>query len=327
MPTRKTVRKFSFISTGLMVLLVGCNRQSTEITGYVEGEFTYLSSPIGGTLKWLGVQRGEQVAPNQLLFRLDTEPEQSALNAAKQRTLEALGKYKDLEAPARATELGVIEGQIKQAKAQVQLTQARLKRIQTLYNKKFVAKDSLDAATSDFNSATAKVQSLQSEFNDAKLGGRKNAVDAANAAVSANAAEIKRAEWTVAQKNGIANDAARVFDTYYQVGEFVPAGRPIVSLLLPKDVHIVFYLSVAKMKSIQLGSEIGVQCSGCRDDLKAKITYISPVAEFTPPVIYSLENGPKLAFRILAQSNSVEGLHPGLPVTLELPRTANDNDN
>ena len=117
----RSLHKLLACSGLLLSSIAGCQSTSTDITGFVEGEFTYLSSPVSGTLKWLGVSRGDLVTRGQLLYRLDSEPEASELLAAKQRTLEAVGKSLDLEAPARETQLGVIEGQLKDAKAQATL--------------------------------------------------------------------------------------------------------------------------------------------------------------------------------------------------------------
>ncbi|HZB53365.1 MAG TPA: HlyD family secretion protein, partial [Reyranella sp.] len=60
-------------------------------------------------------------------------------------------------------------------------------------------------------------------------------------------------------------------------------------------------------------------CDGCPPDLQATITYVSPRAEFTPPVIYSQSARTKLVFLIEARPDKVAdniALAPGLPVSV-----------
>ena len=52
------------------------------------------------------------------------------------------------------------------------------------------------------------------------------------------------------------------------------------------------------------------------------MTFISPQAEFTPPVIYSLEERNKLVFMVEARPSpeDAQKLHPGQPIELEFSR-------
>jgi HlyD family secretion protein len=48
------------------------------------------------------------------------------------------------------------------------------------------------------------------------------------------------------------------------------------------------------------------------------ISYVSPDAEYTPPVIYSREMRAKLVFLIEAKPRQPAGLRPGQPVDVTL---------
>lgn len=44
------------------IVLAGCAKHDDRTyQGYVEGEFVYVASPVGGRLDYLGVQRGQTV--------------------------------------------------------------------------------------------------------------------------------------------------------------------------------------------------------------------------------------------------------------------------
>jgi HlyD family secretion protein len=53
-------------------------------------------------------------------------------------------------------------------------------------------------------------------------------------------------------------------------------------------------------------------CDGCARGLTAKITYVSPRPEFTPPVIYSRDARDRLVYQV--QARPLVRLNPGQPV-------------
>ncbi|MGI8955644.1 MAG: HlyD family secretion protein [Chthoniobacterales bacterium] len=66
------------------LILVGCQKQPNDfVQGYVEGEYVYVSAPLGGTLQRLLVQRGDEVQAGQLLFTLDETKEKAAHDQAQ----------------------------------------------------------------------------------------------------------------------------------------------------------------------------------------------------------------------------------------------------
>ncbi len=71
---------------------------------------------------------------------------------------------------------------------------------------------------------------------------------------------------------------------------------------------------------LRIGQKVEVDCDGCTKGINATISYISPHAEYTPPIIYSNETRSKLVFMIEAVFKTEESvsLHPGLPVAVFL---------
>jgi HlyD family secretion protein len=94
----------------------------------------------------------------------------------------------------------------------------------------------------------------------------------------------------------------------------------VVSLLPPVNVKIRFFVPEEVLAGLAIGAKVSVSLDGRKDSLQADITYISPQAEYTPPVIYSRDTRAKLVFMIEAtpDSNTAAGLHPGQPVDVRL---------
>jgi HlyD family secretion protein len=113
----------------------------------------------------------------------------------------------------------------------------------------------------------------------------------------------------------VAPDDALVENTFFNVGEWVPAGTPVVSLLPASRVKLRFFVPEQSLAAYKPGRVVHFACDGCAKGLTARIAYVSPRAEFTPPVIYSRETRDRLVYLVEAQP-SVR-LNPGLPVDVE----------
>ena len=77
-------------------------------------------------------------------------------------------------------------------------------------------------------------------------------------------------------------------------------------------VKLRLYLPEESFSSVKVGSLLDVHCDGCKPGLTARVSYVSPDPEFTPPVIYSLETRQKLVFLIEARpEGEASPLQPG----------------
>ncbi len=97
----------------------------------------------------------------------------------------------------------------------------------------------------------------------------------------------------------------------------MPAGTPVLSLLPPFRVKLRFFVPQEDVARARMGQTVSFTCDSCPPDLKARIIYISPRSEFTPPVIYSQSARTKLVFLIEARPEPTQTrLPPGLPITV-----------
>ena len=92
----------------------------------------------------------------------------------------------------------------------------------------------------------------------------------------------------------------------------------MVPLLPPENLKLRFFAPQAKLQAVKIGQTVGVTCDGCEPNLTAKVSFIAQSTEFTPPVIYSLEERAKLVFLIEAPPERPERLRVGQPVSVAL---------
>lgn len=309
-----------FILLIIALCLAGCNRNHNTYQGYIEGKYTYVASAVSGNLAQLLVKRGDQVKPNQILFVLDPEPETSKLKQTEKRLAEAEQVLNNLQKGQRTTILTALNAQKTQAEAALDFAQKTLKRDETLRRQGVIDQATLDQARSVYKQSLDKVKEIDANLAEAKLGARENLIAAQAAAVEALNGYVQEARWAIEQKTVRAQVAAQVFDTLYEPNEFVAAGRPAISLLPPDKMKVIFFVPEKIVSQLHVGDSISFGCDSCTTNYPANISFVSPNAEYTPPVIYSEGSRDKLVYRIEVnlKPEIAVNVHPGQPVDIIL---------
>jgi HlyD family secretion protein len=303
-----------------LLLLSACGGSDDHaFQGYVEGEFVNVSAAVAGTLDELKVRRGDQVTPGELLFVLDDDPQAAAKTEAAARLAQSRSTLADLTKGRRPSEIKSIEAQLEQAQVAMTLSERELGRVTQLHKTGAATQDQLDAVRSQYDLDRQRVAQQTAELETARLGARSDQIAAAEADVNAREAALANAEWELSQTRQSAPQAGVVFDTLYREGEWVPAGRPVVMLLPPQFVKVRTFVPESRVASLHTGDRARVYADGLKAPLAGTVTFVSPKAEFTPPVIYSRESRAKLVFMVeLVFDDKVAAtLHPGQPVDVE----------
>ncbi|MBI4195328.1 MAG: HlyD family efflux transporter periplasmic adaptor subunit [Betaproteobacteria bacterium] len=308
------------ILAGALALAACGEREPSYYQGYVEAEYVRVAVPFSGRLERLHVERGAQVKAGDPLFALERENETAARREAEERLKNAEAQLANLRKGRRPTELDAIRAQLAQAESSLKLSEAQLKRAQQLVAQNFIAKEKLDEARAARDRDSARIAQFNADLATARLAARADEIKAAQAAVAAAQATFAQAEWRLAQKSATAPVGGLVADTLYVKGEWVQAGSPVVSLLPPRNLKVRFFVPEPALGTLRVGQDVSVACDGCAEPIRARLTFIAPQAEFTPPVIYSKENRAKLVFLIEVRPSPEDAvkLHPGQPVEVRV---------
>jgi HlyD family secretion protein len=293
------------------------------LQGYVEGEYVRVAAPFAGTLQKLAVQRGAQVASGAPLFALESDNEIAARRQAEQQLQAAEARLANLMTGKRAPEVEMVAEQLRQAQAARELSAANLRRQEALFKSGFISKAALDDVRTQLQRDDAAVSQLQASVATAKLPGRPDEIRAAEADASAARQALAQADWRLSQRAVAAPTAARVSDTYYVVGDWVPSGGVVASLLPAANVKIRFFVPETELGRIKPGQTVNFNCDGCDAPMSAMVNFISDRAEFTPPVLYSKENRAKLVYLVEAKpaADVAAKLNAGQPVDVVLPKS------
>ena len=151
-----------------------------------------------------------------------------------------------------------------------------------------------------------------------KAVGSQKDFDNAEALLRSADARLNSTKTRLERRRMLSSVAGMIQEVYFRVGEMVEPGRPIVSIVPPGNVKVRFFVPQATLPTVHIGDRVLIHCDGCRSDLFARVSFISAQAEFTPPVIYSLEERARLVFRIEAIPEHPEEVRIGQPASVAL---------
>jgi len=184
-----------------------------------------------------------------------------------------------------------------------------------------------DLQRADLNQNNATLANAQQTYDRAaslsKAGsGTQANLDAAVSALRVAEARVNTSQTRLARRTGFAPVSGTVQQIYFREGETVPAQRPVLSIMPPGNMKLRFYVPEPDLPKLAIGDEVRVACDNCAADLTAKIYFISTAAEYTPPVIYSLDERNKLVYLIQARPSRPDSLRVGQPISVFFnPRT------
>ena len=175
----------------------------------------------------------------------------------------------------------------------------------------------------DLNQQKATLANAQQTYDRAaslsKTGsGTQATLDSAISSLRVAEARVNTSQTRLARRSGFAPVGGTIQQIYFREGEMVPERRPVLSIMPPGTMKLRFFVPERELPKLSIGDEVKVTCDNCAADLTAKIYFIATTAEYTPPVIYSLDERNKLVYLIQARPSRPDSLRVGQPISVFL---------
>jgi len=302
----------------LSALFTACAPPPPLATGYVEGEFVQIAPVATAQIETLKVRRGDRVAAGQVVAEMDKADAVAALAAAEAALAGAESRLADLREGRRPEEIRVIEAALASARAQAEEAARNAERLASLSARGAATPTQADDARTAALVAAAKLAEIEANLAVARLPARPQEIAAAEATVAGARADVVRARWALDRRDLTAPAAGVISDLVRSPGEIAGPAAPVVTLLPDGGVRLRLYVPEPDIARVAVGDLLALRCTNCPQGLTARVTWIADGPEFTPPVIYSLENRQKLVFMIEARPEGEAALKPGQIVDVAL---------
>lgn len=148
-------------------------------TGYVIAAHKIeLASKVVGRVQWIGVEKGDKVRQGQVLVRLEDDEYKAQVTQAKGGLMQLEARLAEALAGSRPEEIARANADVQQAKADLDNARITLDRTKKLVEARVSPTRDLDDAQTKYDAAVARLNSLQRTADLARIGTRKEQVDA-----------------------------------------------------------------------------------------------------------------------------------------------------
>ena len=246
--------------------------------GRLEANQVYVASKYPGRIGEVLVNEGDTVQAGQVVARMDT----SALNA---QLREAEAQIKAAQDNRRAA-----QAQVDVKKAEYDFANKQFQRSQALVPGGAVSQREAEVDNASMLASRSQLVGTQAQVEQAA-----SQITAAQATADRLRAEIKDAVL-------IAPMQSRVETRLAETGEVVPAGGRVFSVNDLSDVYMYVYLPSEVTGKVKIGSEARIVLDAAPEyPIRAYVSFVSPMAQFTPKTVETAEERHNLTFRVKLQ--------------------------
>lgn len=243
--------------------------------GRIEASEIGIAAKIPGRLEKLHVNEGDIVEKGQILARLDTDELEAKLRLAEAQIKQAI------ESKNHATAV------LEQKKSESELSAKNYERAKNLYEKSAVSLLEFQRQESAYISAKAAVKAAEADIEQMR------------ASVSSAKAQADSIKVNIDDSTLYAPAKGRILYKIAQEGEVIGAGKEVLVLLDLLNVYMTIFLPASQTGALSYDSEARVVLDAFPAvAIPAKVTFVSPKAQFTPKQIETKEEREKLMFRV-----------------------------
>jgi HlyD family secretion protein len=288
----------------MLAVIAGCSGKGDgviEASGTIEGTDVNVGTEVSGKVLAVAVREGARVSPHDTLVVIDDTDYQLQLRQAVANAEAAAAQYRLALEGSRSEDLI-------QADANLHTAETDYLRMKTLLASQTVTQKQED-------DAYAKFVTAQQTYEKLSRGLRKEEIQTARARSEQAAAQADYLRKKVRDCRIVAPSAGTVTLRAVEPGELVSPGMNVLRVTFLDRVKLTIYVNEAEVGRITLGQKAQVFIDGKPSTpFNGDVTYISPVAEFTPKNVQTKEERTKLVFAVRIEVDNPDGsLKPGLP--------------
>ena len=304
---------------GSLYYFVLQNRAGTDpfikISGNIEATEVNVGFKISGRITSLSLEEGDWIEKGKVIARTDDEDLRHRLDLARESLRAAQARLAKLKAGARPEELREAEAALHQAEYDLENKQGHYERMNALFGRGVISKETIDNAEAGFKIAKASLARAKENYSLIQEGPRKEDIEDASAQVEQARASLRVAETQLSYSVLVSPVSGIVVVKSAEPGEVVNAGTAIATLADIRSVWVKAYLPETDLGRVKWGQEVLVTTDlQPQKTYRGKISFISSRAEFTPKQIQTEKERVTLVYRIKVDlPNPDLELKPGMP--------------
>lgn len=295
-----------------------------QIQGMVEANTLNVSTKVPSRVEQLMAEEGASVKKGQILGIL-TSPE---LQAKQQQAEGALQSARALEQTAergsQQENIASLKANWQSALAQAELARVTYQRAQNLFNEGVISRQRRDEAQAAKNSSAQIAEAAHQQYLRAERGSTPEQLSSAQAQVKIAEAAVAEAKSLNQEMQLIAPEDGEVSQKFANVGELVPAGIPLYTLIDLRNQWVSINLREDQFNQLKHGSILHGDVPALNQkNVAFQVTHIAAQGTFASWKATRQSSGYDIrTFEIKLKSlQPLAGLRPGMSVLFDWPQT------
>ena len=302
----------------IAVLAIGCSKSvdtgAIQASGHIEATEIRLAAKVGGRLLEAPFEEGNTITTGELVARLETLDAEHQLAQARANAEAADAQLRLLLAGSRAEDLRRAEDQMAQAQAELDAARRDLDRLSGLADRGSATEKSRDDAATRMEIAERAVAAARAQLDKLVAGPRRQEIEAARAQRASAEAMVAAVEQQITDATVLAPTDGVVTTRVAEPGEILPPGATIAVLTDLARPWLTVWIDEPSLSQVILGQQVTVLVDGSDRTFEGTVSFISPVAEFTPKNVQTPDERAKLVFRVKVHLANPDGIFkPGMP--------------
>ncbi len=234
-------------------------------------------------------------------------------------------QLENLKSPGKPTEIAQAEANLARRRRGARQGASRPPAQSALLKTGAATAQIVDQEEADFASANAKIAAAEAALDNRR---RRRSADRRRSTAAGSRRSRPPTPRSPRRAGGstsarvVAPVAGVIADVLARPGETLAAGAPVVSLLPPENIFVRFFVPEPSLAHVHPGDTVALTLRQLSARPRpARVSFISPQAEYTPPFIYSESTRAKFVFLAEARPKPDQAalLNPGQPVTVKPP--------
>ena len=296
--------------------VAGCTWQDNKPdgSGTIECTQVDVSSLVAGRIAEMRCGEGDAVKAGDVLARIDTADFDLRAAEARAALAAAQAQLDLVKAGSRAEDIERARHQCEEAEAAARAAQADRDRVEKVFQQGNATQKQLDDVRAQDDRARAVRDAAAQNLAHFQKGSRDEEVRLAQAQAELAQARLATAEKAVRDCVIKAPLAGTVTTRNREAGEFAGVGLPVLTLSRLDEVWLSIYVPERRVAGVKLGQAARVKVDGDARLYEGAVTFISPIAEFTPRNVQTPDEREKLVYRLKITLKNPDGLFkPGMP--------------
>ncbi|MCS4279259.1 HlyD family secretion protein [Stenotrophomonas rhizophila] len=293
-----------------------------QLQGMADADTINVAAKITARLAELKVREGDRVTAGQVLFVLDS-PEVAAKEQQAQGALEAARAVADkADEGARSEDIRAAQANWKRAEAGATLADATYQRVQNLFNEGVMTRQKRDEALAQARSSRELSNAARAQYDQALAGARDQDKRAAQGQVRQAQGAVAEVDAARDEINGRAPMAGEINKRMSDIGELVPAGYPVFTLVDIDRMWVSVNLRESQMRGLKVGTRLRGNVPALDRDAEFEVYFINPAGDYATWRATRQSSGYDVrSFEIrLRPVAPVDGFRPGMSVLFGWPQ-------